>query len=81
MFKCAITRRQSRPGDKLHKVVVEKRDKIYTALVKNEETFQMEVVEVGRGWEIVREINVSESGLAEWNTWSSEKQRAFTETH
>lgn len=67
MFKCAITGRISRPGEKMNKVVVETRDRRYFEMRKNEETMIWERVEVGRGWEIVKEISVSDEGLKSLN--------------
>jgi hypothetical protein len=57
MFKCALTGKLTKPGEKAFSVVVEKRDRIYL----NEEG-----EEVSRGWEIVKEIRVSEEGYNKW---------------
>lgn len=65
-----------RAPEKPTKLVVETRERIYTKRFFNEETREIEVVEVGRGWEIVREINVSEEGLRLWNSWTDD-QRAL----
>ena len=54
MFRCAITGRVSRPGDKLIKIVVGTRPKTY----KNE----LDEV-IGTGSEIVKELGVSKEGL------------------
>jgi hypothetical protein len=64
-------------SEKLHKIVVATRERIYTRWVKNEETHKYEEVEIGRGWEIVREINASDEGLALWNSWSEEERAIF----
>jgi hypothetical protein len=66
-------------SEKLNKIVVATRERIYTKRVKNEETGKWEDVEIGRGWEIVREINASEEGLALWNSWSEEERAIFLE--
>lgn len=95
MYKCEITGKFSRqgrpgpldkegyptqiPGEKLNKIVVATRERIYTKRVKNEETRQWEEIEIGRGWEIVREVNASDEGLAIWNTWTPEERQAFVE--
>jgi hypothetical protein len=54
MFKCPITKKTSRPGEKPVRVIVERRDREY----KNDDG-QV----IGRGWEIVKEIFVSEEAL------------------
>ena len=67
----------TRGSEKLHKIVVETRDRVYTRWVKNEETNKYEEVESGRGWEIVREINASDEGVALWESWSPEERAIF----
>lgn len=57
MFKCQITGKMSRPGDKCNKVVTEVRERVYL----NDEG---EVV--GRGFEIVKEVNATDAGVALW---------------
>lgn len=93
MYICQVTGKYSRqgrpgpldkegyptqiPGEKLNKIVVATRERIYTRRVKNEETGRWEDVEIGRGWEIVREINASDEGLALWNSWTPEERAEF----
>jgi len=95
MYKCEVTGKYSRqgrpgpldkdgyptqiPGEKLNKIVVATRERIYTKRVKNEETGRWEDVEIGRGWEIVREINASDEGVAVWNSWTPEERQNFVE--
>jgi len=95
MYRCEITGKLSRrggpgptdkdgyptqiPGEKLNRIVVKTRERIYTKRVKNEETKQWEEVEIGRGWEIVREINASDEGLALWESWTPEEREAFVD--
>jgi len=67
MFKCAITKVNSRPGHKTNKIVTEKRNRIYYGWFENEETGQMEQREIGRGWEIVKEVNATDEGLRLFN--------------
>lgn len=62
MFICAITGKQSRPGDKAHRLVIEKRERFYEPVQIGERRMFRE----GRGWEIVREVTVSSEGLAIW---------------
>lgn len=64
-------------SEKLNRIVVATRERVYTKWVKNEETHKYEEVEIGRGWEIVREINASDEGLALWNSWSEDERAAF----
>lgn len=65
-FKCQITGKISKSGEKCNKIVTKKRDRVYTKWVANEETRQWEEVVAGHGWEVVKEINVSNEGLALW---------------
>ncbi len=74
MFICQVTGKISKPGEKLNRLPVVKRDKVYFKKIKNEETGKWDDVEVGRGWEIVREITVSDEGVTVWNNMS-ESQR------
>lgn len=65
MFKCQVTGRTTRAGDKLNRIVIAKRDKVYTQKIfENGEWVNLEV---GRGWEIVKEINASDEGVAIYN--------------
>lgn len=52
-FKCAVTGKTVF-GEHCNKLVIEKRDKIYLDEEGNE---------IGRGFEIVKEINVSDEGM------------------
>lgn len=75
MFVCQISGKLSKPGEKVHKVVIKTRDRVYTARVFNEEIGQVEDVQVGRGWEIVKEVNATYEGYCEWQAMT-EDQRA-----
>jgi hypothetical protein len=66
MFKCQITGKMSRPGEKANKIIVETRPKTYYGWFLNEETGKMEHHEVARGWEIVKEVNATDEGLRIW---------------
>jgi hypothetical protein len=77
MFYCDVTRNLSRSGEKPTKLTVEKRDRVYTRRVRNEETREWETIEVGRGWEIVKELNVSDAGLQEWNQMTEDQRNDF----
>lgn len=65
MFKCFVTKRMSKPGDKPFKVVIEKRSRVYTKWVKDEEGKYSEVF-AGRGHEIVKEVLMSKDGYDIW---------------
>ena len=78
MFICAITKRSSQSGEKCNKLVLATRDKIYTEKVY-EEGQEIEI-EIGRGWEIVKEIRVSDAGMDIWNNWSETERQFFTKS-
>lgn len=77
MFYCEVTGLLSKPNEKPSKLVIEKRDRVYTRRVKNEETREWETIEVGRGWEIVKELNASAVGVQEWNSMTPDQQADF----
>ena len=77
MFRCQVTNRMSKPGEKVNKVVLATRDRIYTAKFRNEETNQWETVEIGRGWEIVKEINACQEGVEIVNAMTPAERAAF----
>jgi hypothetical protein len=66
MFKCQITGKLSKPGEKLRKVVSEKREKTYFRRIRDMETGKLNTVEAGKGWEIAKELSVSEEGEKIW---------------
>lgn len=74
MFQCEVTGRLSKLGEKCHKIVVERRDRIYTKWVRDEETNKWVEVDSGRGWEIVKEISASEKGVEIWNGLDADAQ-------
>jgi len=74
MFICQVTGKSSKPGEKMNKLPVIKRDRFYFKKIKNEETERWAEVEVGKGWEIVREISVSDEGLAKWQAMSEQQK-------
>lgn len=102
MYKCQVTGKFSKKGDstaippvageKLHKIVVETRERTYTKWVRNDENAAnissdlvvnhsqdnkwLEVV-IGRGWEIVREINATAEGVRLWESWTPEERAEF----
>ncbi len=54
MFICAVTRKPSKPGEKPTRLVLETRPKVYRDKDGNV---------LGRGTEIVEEVNVSPEGM------------------
>lgn len=66
MFRCAITGRLSRPGDKPNKIITKTRVKEYFESRYNEDTDRYENVKVGTGWEIVEEVLATDEGLRVW---------------
>jgi len=75
MFICQVTGKISKPGEKMNRIPVVKRDKVYFKKLKNEDTGKWDEVEVGRGWEIVREIAATDDGVTAWNTMSEDKKQ------
>ena len=66
MFRCGITGKMSKSGEKANKIVTKTRDKVYFGCVQNEETGFYDYVEVGRGFEIVSEVNATDEGMRLW---------------
>lgn len=77
MFKCAITGKMSRPGEKPIKIVLKTRPKVYTEVQRNEETGLLETVQIGSGWEIVSECYASAEGARIWNEAQEKKEAMF----
>lgn len=74
MFRCEVTGKLSKPGEKCHKITVEKRQKVYYKWVFNEDRDDWEEVEAAKGWEIVHEISATKEGVAKWNELQSARQ-------
>jgi hypothetical protein len=72
MFIDQITGKQSKPGEKCHRVPASKRVKIYYKWVRDENDEMMEI-ECSRGLEIVRELNLTDEGLRLWTESQLEK--------
>jgi hypothetical protein len=75
MYTCMITGKTSKRGEKLNHIVVATRQRIYTEKVWEEG--ELVELEIGRGYEIVREINASNEGLAMWRAWSDDEKDNF----
>lgn len=81
MFFCQVSGKMSQPGEKLNKVVVKSREKVYTQMIRNEETRAWEEVEVGHGWEIVQELNATQAGVAKFAAMSDEDKARLVAVH
>lgn len=81
MYFCQILGRMSQPGEKLNKVVVKTREKSYRQMVRNEELRIWEDLEVGQGWEIVKELNATEAGVAKFATMSEDEKAKVVAVH
>jgi len=73
MFRCAITKKVSKPGEGQIKLVVETRLKTYYGNVKGEngrlvrdENGDLVLGKIGEGREIVREIAVTQEGYDQY---------------
>lgn len=66
MFNCMVTGKVSEPGEKLNRIVVKTRPRVYTRQERDLDTNSIVTVEIGRGSEIVREIWATEEGVLEW---------------
>jgi len=75
MFKCGITGKMSKPGEKCHRIIISRRPKTYYKWVRNEDN-QMVEVEAARGYETVKEVNATKEGLAIWNAQRLEEAQA-----
>jgi len=60
-----VTGKLSKPGEKLNRIVVKTREKIYTQNVWEEG--ELVEIEVGRGYETVKEIAATDEGLRLYN--------------
>ena len=67
MFRCALTNRQSSPGDKPVSLVVLRRRRTYDKRVYDLETRTVDLIRnASHGWEIVKELTVCASAAKEW---------------
>jgi hypothetical protein len=72
MFKCQITGKTSKPYEKVNRIVIETRVKVYDNWDhENEEQWN------SHGTETVREINASEEGLRLWEALSPADKALF----
>jgi len=61
MFRCQLTGKCSKPGEKMQRVVVQTRPKTYTERRNIDGEWKM--IEVGSGYETVRELCLTEDGM------------------
>jgi len=78
MFVCQITGQISERGEALNRIVVAKRERIYYEDYFNDETREWEQIEIGRGWEVVKEVNASADGLSAWNALSDDERDSLS---
>lgn len=71
MFNCQVTGKTSQAGEKPIRLVVKTRDWAYTDRRQDPDTGLWEEVVIGRGFEIVRELKVTEEGQVEWDNMNS----------
>lgn len=77
MFFCNILKKTSEPGEKVFRVVVDKRERTYTRRIRDEDTNEWVTVEVARGWEIVKEVQACAEGVEAWNSLSDSEREKF----
>jgi hypothetical protein len=65
----------------VHRIVVQTREKVYSRKIKNEETLRWEDVEVGRGFEVARELIACQEGYDLWQSWSDDQRAAWLKQH
>lgn len=76
MFKCAMTGKFSKPGEKAIRLVTERRDRFYFEQKAGVEDVDGKIV--GQGHEIVSEVNVTLDGLKLWTTQHPEDTASAT---
>ena len=65
MFKCAITGRNSKPGEKMNRIIIKSREKIYTTSVWEEG--ELVEIEIGKGTEVEKEVAATDEGVRVYN--------------
>lgn len=68
MFRCEKSGRVTKPGEKMKKIVVETRERVY---------LDEDGVEIGRGKEIVKEISVSPATYTMWLEENPDQRPVF----
>ena len=67
----------SHSSEKVHRIVIQTRERVYKQRVFNETTRQAEEVIVGRGSEISMEISCTEEGKNIWDAWNQAERDTF----
>jgi hypothetical protein len=75
-----LTKKQSKLGEKINKVVTTRRDKVYTEKHFDHESNKYIDVEIGRGWEIVKELSLTGEGLRLWEQMNTPKEETMSVT-
>lgn len=65
MFFCQVMKRMSKPGEKMNRIPVVNRERVYTQQVWEEG--ELVEIETGKGSEIVREIASTDEGVKLYN--------------
>ena len=65
MFYCQVTKRMSKPGEKLNRIAISNRERVYTQQVWEEG--ELVEIEIGKGSEIAREISACDEGVRVYN--------------
>lgn len=65
MFYCQVTKRMSKPGEKMNRIPIVNRERVYTQQVWEEG--ELVEIEIGKGSEIVREIASTDEGVKLYN--------------
>ena len=68
-------------SEKVRRITVATREKVYFRKIKNEETNKWEDVEVGRGFETAREISCTQEGADLWASWSDDQRALWLKQH
>ena len=66
MFICQVTGKVSEAGEKMNRIIAKTKPKVYTRREFDPEINEWVDVFVGRGFEIVKEIQATEEGVVEW---------------
>lgn len=72
MFICGITKKMSKPGEKVRRLVVQTRTKEYKNYDRETEENWSSF-----GTEIVKEVNATEDGEKLWNSFSEQEKSEF----
>ena len=65
MFYCQVMKRMSKPGEKMNRIPIVNRERVYTQQVWEEG--ELVEIETGKGSEIVREIASTDEGVKLYN--------------